>query len=371
MAIKFATYNLENLFQRPAAMSGEHDADGQKAIEDHALANSIIRKDVYSDDDKAKLVRLSKKYGWHKLNPPSNALVLFQKIRGKLFQTPQGGALTVVAKGRADWTGWFELRKQDVKWLATFNTARVIAETKPDILILIEVESRPTFKRFNDQVLAVEFGFSYPHYMVIDGNDDRGIDVGIASRFPIETVRSHVDDPLNETDPTSMEKVFSRDCPEYDISLPGGKKLIVLCNHFKSKRNGDDETAIRRRTAQAKRANAIAQAALARSEFVLMGGDLNDTPDSDPISHIFAGGFKDVSDHPDYPTDRPGTFGTGLTRNKLDYLIMSPQLRGLLAATGIERRGSYHPNTWTPFDTVKKPADEASDHHLVWAKFDL
>jgi endonuclease/exonuclease/phosphatase family metal-dependent hydrolase len=352
-------------------MSDAHDDDGREAIEDHALANSITKKIVYSDIDMAELVRLSKKYGWHKLNPPKNALVQFQKIRGKLFLTPKGGVLTVVAKGRADWTGWFELRKQDVTWTATFNTARVIAETKPDILILVEVESRPTFRRFNEQVLAAEFGYSYPHFMVIDGNDDRGIDVGIASKFPIEVVRSHVDDPENENDPASMEKVFSRDCPEYDILLPGGRKLVVLCNHFKSKRNGDDEAAIKRRTAQAKRANAIAQTAKTRSEFVLMGGDLNDTPDSAPIGHIFAGGFKDVSDHPDYPKDRPGTFGTGLARNKLDYLVMSPQLRQLLVTTGIERRGSYHPNTWKPFDTVKKPVDEASDHHLVWAEFDL
>ena len=369
MSIKVATFNLENLFQRPAAMSDEHDADGREAIEDHALANSIIKKDAYSDADKAELVRLSKKYGWHKLNPPKNALVLFQKIRGKLFQTVHG-TLTVVADGRSAWTGWFELRKQDVKWLATFNTGRVIAETRPDILIVVEVESRPTLKHFNDQVLEAEFGFSYPHYMVIDGNDDRGIDVGIASRFPIETVRSHVDDLVDENDPAS-EKVFSRDCPEYDVLLPGGRRLVVLPNHFKSKRNGDDEAAIRRRTAQAKRANAVAQAALARSELVLMAGDLNDTPDSDPIGHIFAGGFKDVMDHPDYPTDRPGTFDTGLARNKIDYLIMAPQLRQRLMTTGIERRGSYHPNTWVPFDTVKKPADDASDHHLVWAEFDL
>jgi hypothetical protein len=33
--------------------------------------------------------------------------------------------------------------------------------------------------------------------------------------------------------------------------------------------------------------------------------------------------------------------------------------------------GSYHPSTWTPFDTVTKASDEASDHHLVWADLDL
>jgi hypothetical protein len=75
--------------------------------------------------------------------------------------------------------------------------------------------------------------------------------------------------------------------------------------------------------------------------------------------------------HPDYPTDRPGTFGTGLANNKIDYLIMSPALRTQLITTGIERRGSFHPSLWTVFDTVTKTSEEASDHHLVWADFDF
>ena len=68
---------------------------------------------------------------------------------------------------------------------------------------------------------------------------------------------------------------------------------------------------------------------------------------------------------------RPGTFSTGTAANKIDYLIMSPKLRAKLTGTGIKRRSSYHPNTWTPFDAATKKADEASDHHLVWGDFSL
>jgi hypothetical protein len=102
---------------------------------------------------------------------------------------------------------------------------------------------------------------------------------------------------------------------------------------------------------------------------VLLGGDLNDTPDSDPLSSLFTGGFADVQSHPDYPTNRPGTYSTGLAGNKIDYLIMSPILQDKLLTTGIERRGSYHPKLWESFDTVQNAGDEASDHHLVWAEF--
>jgi exonuclease III len=86
---------------------------------------------------------------------------------------------------------------------------------------------------------------------------------------------------------------------------------------------------------------------------------------------LWSGGFEDVMEHESYPKDRPGTYDTGTARNKIDYLIMSPSLRAALQVTGIERRGSYHPRTWEPFDTVGNKTEEASDHHLVWADFEF
>jgi endonuclease/exonuclease/phosphatase family metal-dependent hydrolase len=359
--LRIATFNLENLFTRPTAMNQKTDAAGRKALEDHATANAIIAKAAYTAADKKKLVTLSEKYGWHLASQPANALVYLNKVRGQLFKKPKNGPLEVVANGAGDWTGWFDLKRDDIAWKATLNTGRVIKEVNPDILVTVEVENRPTLERFNTQVLGSQFQTAYPHVMLIDGNDARGIDVGVLSRFPIESVRSHVDD-LNP----NGEKTFSRDCPEYEIVLPQGKRLVLLPNHFKSKRNGDDAQSKEKRRLQANRSHAIAVAALARSPYMLLAGDLNDTPDSAPLKALFTDGFTDIQEHPDYPTDRPGTFGTGLAPGKIDYLLSSPQLWAGVTASGIERRGSYHPNLWQPFDTVKGEADNASDHFCVW-----
>lgn len=363
--IKIATFNLENLFTRPVAMNFNNDAEGRQALEDHAIANSIIAKSEYTPEDKQVLISLSEKYKWHLSNPPKNALVQIQKIRGQLFRKPNNGPLEVVAPGRSSWVGWFELLKEDVEWRATYNTGRVISSVKPDILITVEVENRPTLDRFNKQVLEAEFGFSFKYIMVIDGNDDRGIDVGIMSQFPIVEIRSHVDDMKDE------KRIFSRDCPEYNIKLPNGESVIVLPNHFKSKRNGNDNDSQNRRKLQADTAHAIAITALNNADKILIAGDFNDTPDSTALLSLFSDGFMDVLSHPDYPTDRPGTYDTGLIGNKIDYLVMSPVLHSKLITTGIERRGSYHPRTWEPFDTVTNKSEEASDHHLVWATFDI
>ena len=366
MSLRIATFNCENLFSRPLAMKDGMGAAGQSAINHHAELNGIIARAAYDATDMARLVALDTLYKFSALNTPSNSLVLLNKIRGQLFKRTQAGVVTVVATGRGDWTGWFTLRSNDVSWPATYNTGRVIAETDADVQVVIEVEDRPTLNRFNEQVLGAKFDKLYPHVMLIDGNDDRGIDVGILSRFPIRAMKSHIDDRNPNT-----ERTFSRDCPEYLIELPSGRKLMVLPNHFKSKRGGNGAKAQDRRKFQADGAHDIAVQALAQTQLVLIAGDLNDTPDFPKFAALWQDGFVDVQDHANYPQDRPGTFDTGTKANKIDYLIMSPKLRAKLSDTGIERRGSFHPKTWPPFDTVTGKADEASDHHLVWADFKL
>ncbi len=366
MKLRIATFNVENLFSRPAAMQDGMGQAGQDAIDHQAQLNRIVGKSVYDDADKARLIELDKLYYFSAPNAPADALVKLNKVRGALFSRSHAGVVTVVAAGRGDWTGWFVLRSDNVTWEATYNTGRVMAEVDAQIQVCVEVENRPTLLRFNEQVLGTKFNKAFPHVMLIDGNDERGIDVGILSHYPIRTIRSHVDDRN-----ANGERTFSRDCPEYLIELPGGKTVLILPNHFKSKRGGNSPSVQARRTAQADRAHAIAKDGLAQTNLVLIAGDLNDTPTYPGFASLWQHGFVDVSDHPSYPTDRPGTFDTGTAADKIDYLIMSPALRAKLSEAGIERRGSYHPHSWEPFDTVTKKADEASDHHLVWADFSL
>lgn len=98
------------------------------------------------------------------------------------------------------------------------NTGRVINEVKADVLCLVEVESRPVLRRFNDTILKEA---PYPHAMLIDGNDERGIDVGLLCRRPVRDMRSHVDD----LDPVTRWPVFSRNCAEFEIDIPGTRHL--------------------------------------------------------------------------------------------------------------------------------------------------
>jgi hypothetical protein len=83
--------------------------------------------------------------------------------------------------------------------------------------------------RFNRELVGL-----YRHVMLVDGNDDRGINVGIMTTtgYDIQNIRSHVDDEDGDGE------VFSRDCADYQIKIPGATNLHVLVNHFKSQSGG-------------------------------------------------------------------------------------------------------------------------------------
>src|SRR5690606_40985880 len=65
------------------------------------------------------------------------------------------------------------------------SIARALRELQADVVVLQEVE--------NEQVtaeLAAASG-TYPHHVTSRGNDPRGIDIAVLSRWPIVAVRSH------------------------------------------------------------------------------------------------------------------------------------------------------------------------------------
>ena len=88
----------------------------------------------------------------------------------------------MVANGREDWIGSLDLKMETVNEVATRMTAKVIHEVGADIIGLVEAESRPALVRFHDDLLSLMHGTSYQHIMLIDGNDERGIDVAIMTR---------------------------------------------------------------------------------------------------------------------------------------------------------------------------------------------
>ena len=161
--------------------------------------------------------------------------------------------------------------------------------------------------------------------MLIDGNDSRGIDVGLLSDYEIESMISHVDDK------DSVGTIFSRDCPEYRIKIPNNKTLLVMINHFKSKGYGSQASSNRKRKRQSQRVAEIYKQRLKeRFEYIAIMGDFNDTPDKDPLSPLLGpnSNLKDIMELKQFddPIERPGTYGSCTKSAKIDYILLSPKL---------------------------------------------
>jgi endonuclease/exonuclease/phosphatase family metal-dependent hydrolase len=369
--MRLATFNVENMFERPTAMNLPSWEDGKKILRDFDDLTNLIQKKTYSEEDKKDILRIMKE-NKELLTKGENKFIRLVEIREKLVKK-QRGVYTVVAKGRDDWIGWFDLKKDVIKEVAIENTARIIDEVKSDVLCVVEAEHRIALKRFNDVVIPKVNGTPYDHVMLIDGNDDRGIDVGIISRkeFEILSMISHIYD----TDDVGI--IFSRDCAEYHIATKSGNNLIILINHFKSKGYGSQEQNDKKRIRQAKRVREIYDKLVRDFDFIAIVGDLNDTPDSKPLSPLLKNNSNlvDIMDHEKFVGDgRLGTHGNGNKSSKLDYILMSPELSKKVKQGGIERRGVWagkNGDLFPHLPQIKSAKDAASDHAALWVDLDI
>jgi endonuclease/exonuclease/phosphatase family metal-dependent hydrolase len=368
---RIASYNVENLFERPRAMNLATWADGRPVLEQHARINQLLNKTTYSSVDKTEILDLLTKLGLNG-SDEGGPFARLRQVREKLVKRPPGKPVEVVAGGRADWIGWVELKTEAVDELAMRHTAMVMKDVDADILGVIEAENRISLNKFSGQMLQMVGATPYGRVMLIDGNDDRGIDVAVLAKagYEIVNVRPHIDDS------DAQGLVFSRDCPEFTITTPGGETLVLLVSHLKSKGFGGQAASNAKRLRQAKRTAEIYRRLVADGHTnVAVVGDFNDTPESAPLAPLLADtDLRDVSAHPNFVSDgRPGTFGNGTQGNKIDYILLSPALFGRVANAAAFRKGVWggvDGTMWPIYSTMTAKVHQASDHAAIYVDLD-
>lgn len=362
--IRIGTFNVNNLFERPRIMELEgFNETGRKVLKDVSDLESLLENTSYAGNVGDEILTILNRY-YHQM--PNNPWFRINEIREKLFSIKQDGSgVSLKAKGRGSWLGWVELLKEHTNEISVQNTARIIKAIDVDILCVVEVDDRIALKRFNEFLLRKQ-NCEFPHSMLIDGNDSRGIDVGILTRYPITSISSHIDDSFKSTNGQSY-KIFSRDCPEYTIDIGGGKFVHFLCNHLKSKGYGSPASNNTKRRRQANRIVDILKSYDLKKDYVVVAGDFNDTPNSEPLSSLMA--LKpDLTDVLDKSNDDRWTYHQG--KDQIDYLLVSKPIWDSLTAVGVERRGIFRKNNPT-FAEVTNKVTQASDHATVFAEFEV
>jgi endonuclease/exonuclease/phosphatase family metal-dependent hydrolase len=369
--MRIATFNVENLFDRAKALDPTDWSLGRPALEAHARINTLLEEPEYTKTIKDEIVEL---LGVLDLTRDDEAeFAILRQNKGRLVRRPQAGGVEVIADGRGDWIGWVELTTEPVGELATQHVAQVLKDVDADILGVVEAENRIALKRFTDAGVLDATKPRYPHVMLVDGNDDRGIDVGVLAkrRYPLQRLVSHVDDVDHDG------TVFSRDCPEYVFHTASGERLVLLVNHLKSKGFGRQSDNDARRRRQATRVAELYRRLVGEGvRLVVVVGDLNDTPDSDPLTPLLQQtDLVDITEHPNFTSDgRPGTHRNGTASQKIDYVLLSPALFERVTGGLIFRKGVWGGQNGTLFPhypTMTEAVHAASDHALVYADLDL
>ena len=352
--LRLATFNVENLFDRPKLLNMHDQAKGDAGLADLRDLQTELGRAQY---DKPKILKLYKS-----LKPYVDVV----EIRGKkLFDQSH---TKVVANGVSEWDGWLTLKRDDIWPEARANTARVIADVNADAQCIVEADSRPLLERFNNQVIPKTKRFDTN--MLIDGNDDRGIDVGLLSRLPIRDMRSHIKDEDN------AGTIFSRDCLEVELELSNQRSLWMLLNHFKSKGYSGPSQGNAKRQRQATQVAKILTRFNLATDLVVVCGDLNDTPDSAPLAplltvpnlfDVLALQFPNAADRWTYHYKK---------NEQIDYLLVSKPLRDVFVRADVVRRGMFQVDQFSggtiqPYTEVTSDTNSASDHGAVWAEFNL
>ena len=381
--MRIASFNVESLYERPVAMAPETKAagptsgplaewqSGAAVLAAFAQLNAILAQDKYSAADKQKIVELLKELGLG--SSDDSKWVVLRQNRGNLVRRSPGQDPVVIVNGRSEWLGWVELKKEPLSDVSIQNTARVLKEMGAQVQGIVEAESRMALLGLSGTVLPNVGGTAFEHVMLIDGNDERGIDVGLMARdgWEITRIRSHVDD----TDAKGV--IFSRDCAEYTVEK-NGSRLIALVNHFKSKGYGSQAANNAKRRRQAARTATIYKQLRGEGETnVVVLGDFNDSPGSVPLKPLLDDtDLQDVSTHPQFTRDaaRPGTFGNCTASEKFDYILLSPALFAAVTGGAVLKKGVWggvHGTLWPHFPEISQKVDQASDHAAIYADIQL
>jgi endonuclease/exonuclease/phosphatase family metal-dependent hydrolase len=386
-SFRLATFNLENLYTRPVFWDGDTEDGGGHQIgnvyfEDPAEARAArrIAEAVWSDD---------------KCQLTARALLAADADIAALQEVDNENALRTFRRSYLNRLDGPRVAVAMKAWLAA-NPGKPPAEVAA----------------FRRELIA---RVGYDHIGVIEGNDGRGIDVGVLTRRRVDrmAMTTHRDKTFRQLDAwlpgmdkykekkgdksvffTPDDRVFKRDCLEVDFTI-GGKPFTLFVCHFKSMSDGREASRIMRE------AEATAVRRIVTDKFGgkperanwAICGDLNDYAEVDGDRNVVS-----------YKTGEPSPPGItplldeGFAHNvvsrldrterwttyhapddlytQLDYILLSPALaernpdvKPEIIRTGLPWRAARHTGERLPRVGWDRP--KASDHCPVVVELEL
>lgn len=147
----------------------------------------------------------------------------------------------------------------------------------PDIVIIEEVENNNVLRMLNRKLPLSH----YTSQVLIEGPDERGVDVGMLSRFPVKNKKLHL---------LSIPNFKTRGILQVDFTLPNGQILTVFGVHFPSQSNP-----VQRRRVAVQTLNQL-MSELPEDRLVVAGGDFNISKEEEKKQNFFSQDFEKLWD---------------------------------------------------------------------------
>ncbi len=208
--------------------------------------------------------------------------------------------------------------------------AAVIKEIDADVIALQEVENRYLLQEFVDQYLD---GMGY-QVVLVEGNDTRGIDVGLLTRFAIQEVASYQHRRFDSSAGETMS--FRRDLLRVRLAPPFDGDIYVV--HLKSQ-HGDEVADVVREAEASEITKIMAEVGDGDKNYrAMVVGDFNEVPDMPTLDILRNSGLTDcMADSEKYSYNKEPY----LTR--IDYALLTPARQvGLISADILQKLGKHN-----------------------------
>ena len=197
--------------------------------------------------------------------------------------------------------------------------ATAVRNLNADVVALQEIETQDCLDALRARLMD-----TLPHATLGETGGPASLDVAVLSRTAIERVVGHRQLTSLQRPDGSLTS-FSRELLEVEVRTTTGLPMVVFAAHFRSKVNDDPG----RRLAEAQVARRVVEQRAQQSPgaLVVLGGDLNDTPDSEPLLALTSNqGLLRVA--ADLPPDQQNTYTFAGQGQAIDHLLLAPAAAG-------------------------------------------
>ena len=224
--------------------------------------------------------------------------------------------------------------------------ARALALAGGDVVTLQEVENIDILNEFLDKYLPDQ----YPYRALVEGNDIRGIDVAVISKYPIDNVQSHknVRFPM----PDGKKTFLRRDLLRTDINIKG-IPFTVYTTHLKAHAGGRRADEVRLGEAKAVRGIIAEEMREYPGRRYVLTGDFNDTPNS-AVGRVFLDGDTGLWKSSLSELAEKESITHPPTHRAIDYVLYPEAMLSEAKGGGVQRLAD---------------GEMGSDHWLIYGDF--